>query len=165
MLARAMGWRAIGAWVLVAFALAGCARIDQDQVRLCRIALPALEPAETRITVRRVGAVERGVRIDYEAARAGSPALARFAECRFALGRRHTVEAITTDRGEVPGATVFLLRRHYIETPEGAAADPGPGEPESDLPSWAMPAATLFFVLAFAIIMRLLGRSAPNRRR
>lgn len=120
------------ALLLVPLALAGCAPVDRDQARLCRIALPALEAPGTRIVVQRIAAVEGGVRVAYRATPPAGETLARFAECRFAPGRRTEIESVTTDRGQVPGATVYLLRRYYVETPEGIAADPGPPEPSGD---------------------------------
>ena len=140
-LMRSHGSKAVA--LLLLLALCSCAAIDGDQVRLCRIALPALEPEGARIIVRRVLPIEHGVRVSYRAAVGEGPSLDRFAECRFALGRRTEIEAITTDRGEVPGATVYLLRRYYVETPEGAAGDPGPPPPDADLPEWPRPAAIL----------------------
>ena len=144
-------------------ALAGCARIDEDQARLCRIALPALEPRDTRISVERTDATEGGVRIDYTATQADTGTRPRFAECRFALGRHLEIEAISTDRGEVPGATVYLLRRYFIETPEGAAADPGPPAADAEWPRWTLAAAGLFIALVIALMLSLRGR-APRRR-
>ena len=105
--------------------LPACSVIDAEKARICRIALPALEPAGTRIAIVSTRAIENGVRLDYRAAPRAGDGLDRFAECLFALGRRADLEAITTDRGKVPGATVYLLKRYYIETEEGAAADPG----------------------------------------
>jgi branched-chain amino acid transport system permease protein len=129
--------------VVPLLALGGCIGVDGDQARLCRTALPALEQPLTRIVVQRIRTIERGVRVEYRAVPAGGDAVLRFAECRFALGRRTEVEAITTDRGEVPGATAYLLRRYYVETPEGAAADPGPPASDTDVPAWPTPLAVL----------------------
>lgn len=111
-----------------AIILASCAHVDGDQARLCRIALPALEPAGSRIAVERAEAADRGVRIVYRVTEASGMQREAFAACRFALGRPKEIEAIRTDRGEVPGATVYLLRRYYIDTPDGVAADPGPAK-------------------------------------
>jgi len=111
---------------LAVLAAAGCARVDEERARLCRIAVPVLEPPGTHIRIERILGIEHGVRVEYRATPETGPGRDRFAECRFALGRRNEIEAIATDRGEVPGATVYLLRRYYVETPEGAAADPGP---------------------------------------
>lgn len=156
---------ATAALALCVVALASCATVDEDQARLCRIAVPALEPPQTRVAIRRVTTIEGGVRVDYSAAQGGSVEQARFAECRFALGRAQEIQAISTDRGEVPGATVYLLRRYYIETPEGAAADPGPPPPDAGLPRWTLPAAGLFIALVIALMLSLREHAARTRRR
>ena len=35
---------------------------------------------------------------------------------------------LSTEAGPVAGSTVYLLKRFYIDSPEGVAGDPGPGE-------------------------------------
>ena len=72
---------------LLTLALAACTPVDGDQARLCRIALPALEEPGTRIAVSRVRPIEGGVHIAYRAIAAAGTSH-RFAECRFAPGRR-----------------------------------------------------------------------------
>ena len=129
---RDFSLRRLAAFVLLPIAtLGGCALVDQDQARICRMALPTLEPAGTSITVLRGAATDGGIRIDYRASQSGRPALDRFAICRFSPANRVDLTGIATDRGEVPGATVFLLKRYYLDTPEGAAGDPGPPLPDS----------------------------------
>ena len=59
--------RHIACVALVLSALSACTMVDADRARLCRIALPALEPAGTRIAVIRTRPIENGVRIDYRA--------------------------------------------------------------------------------------------------
>lgn len=148
----------------VLLVLGGCTAIDGDQARLCRIALPALEAPGTAIAVRRIAAIEHGARVTYRATPPGKAALERFAQCRFAIGRRLDIEAITTDRGEVPGATVYLLRRYYVSTPEGVAADPGSPPLSASLSSWPSDLA-LFIGLLIATMLRASGsslRSGPR---
>lgn len=135
-------------------ALAGCTRIDGDQARLCRIAVPALEAPGTAIAVQRIAAAERGVRVTYRATPRDRETLERFAECRFAIGRRTDIDSITTDRGEVPGATVYLLRRYYVETPEGIAADPRAPATQTRSPAWPSELA-LVMALLIASLRRL----------
>lgn len=151
--------------------LAGCGLlVDADQARICRIVLPAIEPAGTRVALRRVRAAEAGVRIDYEAV-SGAGTLPRHAVCRFGPGR--DLVGVTTDRGEVPGPRVFLLKRYYIDTPEGAAGDPGAAPPEADLPEipaalahllqhvlLGLPGAAIYGLLAaaYALVFGLVGR-------
>lgn len=154
-------------------ALAGCATVDGDQARLCRIAIPAIEAPGARIVIERVRGQERGVRVEYRTGSETGSNQDHFAECRFAIGRRTEIEAITTDRGEIPGATVYLLRRYYVETPEGAAADPGPPGAATDLPEWPRPVAVFaqhllagapgaailsLLAAAFGLVWGLVGR-------
>ena len=152
--------------------IAGCALlVDADQARICRIVLPAIEPAGARIALRRVRPAEAGVRIDYETDSAGNGASPRHAVCRFGPGA--DLLGITTDRGEVPGPRIFLLKRYYIDTPEGAAADPGPVPPGQDLvviPAGlahllqhvvlGLPGVAIYGLLAsaYALVFGLVGR-------
>jgi branched-chain amino acid transport system permease protein len=119
-------------------ALGACDRLDAEEVRVCRIALPALNPPGSAIVVlgARRGAEAGSVRIDYRVAQEGT-STDRFALCRFGPRRlrgRPELLGIATESGPLTGASVHLLRRHYIDTPEGAAADPGP--PRSDDGRW-----------------------------
>ena len=112
---------------------AGCAFVvDRDQARICRVVLPALEASGTRIALSRTARADGGVRVDYRATPPDGRALPRFAVCRF--GPANDLVGITTDRGEVPGARLYLLKRYYIDTPDGIAADPGQASPDADLP-------------------------------
>ena len=54
--------------LFAAFAIAGCARlVETDQARLCRMALPALEPPDAVIAILKQTAFPdgRGLRVDY----------------------------------------------------------------------------------------------------
>ncbi|WP_375461351.1 branched-chain amino acid ABC transporter permease [uncultured Enterovirga sp.] len=153
-------------------AAAGCAiLVDADQARICRVALPAIEPAGTRIALRRVRAAEAGLRIDYDAIPTDGGTLARHATCRF--GPAKDLVGITTDRGEVEGSRIFLLKRYYVDTPEGIAADPGeppPGANVPEVPAWlahllqhlllGLPAAAIYGLLAaaYGLLFGLVGR-------
>lgn len=52
----------------------------------------------------------------------------RFALCRFggpeAL-HQADLTGLTTEEGPVTGASLYLLKRFYLDTPESLAADPG----------------------------------------
>lgn len=135
-------WRLVAALGAV-LATASCASVDSDQARICRVAIPALEPAGSRIAVIRTRPAPSGVRVDYRATPPAGETRAGFAHCRFAPGLRRELVAITTNRGEIAGATVYLLNRHYIDTPEGIAGDPGPPAAEADLPEIPAAAAGL----------------------
>lgn len=152
--------------------LGGCALVDPDQARLCRTALPALEPSGTRIGLRHVRRIEHGVRITYRAEIGDAPPLDRFMACRFDPGLPGNLVGITTDRGEVAGATVYFLLHYYVDTQEGLAADPG-SSPGADLPEWppmvahaaqlvlvGLPGIAVYGLLAaaYALLYGLVGR-------
>src|ERR1700722_16198191 len=89
--------------LLPALALAGCsALVETDQARLCRMALPALEPPAAVIAIVKQTACPdgRGLRVDYRSTQVGASAQARFLECRFRLPgrpkRSEDLVAVTT---------------------------------------------------------------------
>lgn len=104
--------------------------VDAEQTRVCRIALPALNPG-ARITVQRVqpGPTPRSIAIDYTAENPGRPVQERVALCEFAAEglspNKAELTGIATERGPVSGASLHFLKRYYIDTPEGVAGDPG----------------------------------------
>jgi branched-chain amino acid transport system permease protein len=111
--------------------LAACGlSIDADQARVCRSALPALNPG-ARLTVLRVqtGPVPQSLRVDYVAESPGRPTVDRFAICGFAAAglspNKAELTGLETETGPLSGASLYLLKRYYLETPEGAAGDPG----------------------------------------
>lgn len=71
------------------------------------------------------------MQIEYRAKPTGGAAQTRHVECRFAARAPAVGEpdllGITTDRGPVSPATIYLLKRYYLETPDAPANDPGPG--------------------------------------
>jgi len=119
--------------------LPGCTpRIDEEQARLCRMTLPALNPdgADIRIT-RLVPARDGpGIRIDYTVtpsaeigirSRAGPQrawVICRFDPVPFSTSAPR-LAAIETQNGPVTGASVYLMQRFWLRTPEAATADPG----------------------------------------
>jgi branched-subunit amino acid ABC-type transport system permease component len=144
-------WRAT-AFLFVVMLLAGCASsLDAQQARICRSVLPALNP-DARIVVLRIvaGPVPRSLRIDYEASYRNRPIVERFAICRFAAeglspNKAELVE-IGTEQGPLSGASLYLLKRYYLESPEGVAGDPG-GPPVVD--SIEIPADLAYFLQQF----------------
>ena len=112
-------------------ALAGCARIDREEARLCRLTLPVLNPDGAALSVlRTVRADDDAVRVDYTVAHAGR-SRQRWTVCRFddpplGTGPREIV-ALETDAGRVSRASLYLMRRFWLETPDALAADPGAG--------------------------------------
>lgn len=128
-------------------AITGCATlIDADQARLCRMAIPALNPAGTSITLGRITPAEdkRGLRIVYRAEPPGEPARTRFVACRFAgdvLSRnRQELVAVVTEQGQLSEPAFYFLRRFYLAQPEALLADPG-GLQSIDLPTAPRPVA------------------------
>ena len=74
--------------IFVALLLAGCGRsVDSEQVRLCRLVLPALHPEGTvlrEIRVTPVALGKSGVRIDYAAREPRGQSVLHYAACGFA---------------------------------------------------------------------------------
>ena len=107
--------------------IAACSiAVDGEQARICRLALPALEGGGARIEVRQVlhGREPNTVRVEYRATRPGGAALPRHALCHFAPGLsagKPELVGITTDRGPISPASVYLLRRYYLDTQDAAA--------------------------------------------
>ncbi|AMB47467.1 hypothetical protein [Methylobacterium sp. AMS5] len=116
-------------WLAAGF---GCdTALDARRATLCRRAVPALAPPGAEIDLRRVGSgASRGsVRVDYRLV-GGTGAIPkaeatrpRFLVCHFGAG--DDLSAVTTEQGPVSGASLYLLRRYYLTTPEAEAADPG----------------------------------------
>ncbi|AWN46665.1 hypothetical protein DK419_10360 [Methylobacterium terrae] len=110
--------------------LGACAgRPDPEQARTCRRALPTLVPAGARITVLRTGSgpQERSIRIDFAQEREGRTPLPRYAVCEFSGMSRTDLSGLTSDRGPIGGAALYLLKHYYLDTPDAALAEPGAG--------------------------------------
>ena len=157
--------------------MAGClSASDPDQARICRAAIPALEAPGARISVTAASpAGERAVRIAYRAETPPDAVAERAVTCRFApsLGRRPDLVGITTPEGEVAGATLYLLKRFYIDTPDGLAGSPGAGDRIANLPVLPEPVAIAgshligglpkmaiygLLAAAYALVFGLVGR-------
>jgi branched-chain amino acid transport system permease protein len=166
--------------LLALLALAGCARIDADQARICRIALPALYPPGMPIEIVGVepGGAPNAIVIRHEVRRPPNPPRERVAECRFSGGAlskdRLELSEIKLDGRPMPGATLHLLRRYWIDDPGTAALQPPPSPGElaavPRLPRnvaiavqhavLALPQIALYALLApaYALIYGLIGR-------
>ncbi len=153
--------------------------VDAEQVRICRIALPALNPEGGRITVlgARPGRETGSVRIEYRVERPDRTPVQRHVVCGFAAeglraGRSELV-SLSTERGPLSGASLYLLKRFYIETPEGVRNDPGLGERADGLPQAppavayglqqglvSLPRTAIYGLLAtaYALVFGLVGR-------
>jgi branched-chain amino acid transport system permease protein len=177
------GSRLYAAWRLTACLMGLCllaacgASIDAEHARVCRSALPALNPGAT-ITVQAVrkGPAPSSLRVDYIAQHPDRSALERFAICQFAAEglspNKAELTGIGTEEGLLSGANLYLLKRFYLDTPEGAAGDPG-SRMDADVAEIPMSAAywlqqllvslprTAIYALlsvAFALVFGLSGR-------
>lgn len=151
--------------------------IDAEQARVCRSALPALNSGAA-ITVERIqtGPVPRTLRVDYLARYPGRPVLERYAICQFVAEglspNKAELTGLATELGPVSGASLYLLKRYYLETPEGTAGDPGSQtgadviEIPGDAAYWlqqilvSLPRTAIYALLsvAFALVFGLSGR-------
>jgi branched-chain amino acid transport system permease protein len=151
--------------------------IDAEQARVCRSALPALNPGAA-ITVERVqsGPVPRSLQVDYLAQYHDRPILERFAICQFVAEglspNKAELTGLATEEGPLSGASLYLLKRYYLETPEGSAGDPGSqqavdvAEIPMDAAYWlqqilvSLPRTAIYALLsvAFALVFGLSGR-------
>lgn len=104
-------------------ALSACeSAVDRQRAAICRRAVPALAPAAGVLLLRTgAGPGKDSVRVDYRVA--GDPSRQHWAVCGFGPGAG--LVAVTTERGPLNGAALYLLGRYYLDTPEAEAADPG----------------------------------------
>ncbi|TVR07267.1 MAG: hypothetical protein EA385_13435 [Salinarimonadaceae bacterium] len=130
--------KAIRSAILLApLALVACGEsVDPEMAAICRMTLPALNAAGARIAVTRVapGADARTVRVEYSVTggQGASPAQGlrrRYVVCAFSAtppsGAQPDLVGIDTDTGPVTGASVYLMKRYWLSTPEAREADPG----------------------------------------
>ncbi|TGE00114.1 hypothetical protein [Methylobacterium nonmethylotrophicum] len=103
--------------------------VDAEQARTCRRALPTLVPAGARVAVLRTasGPQERSIRIDFSQERDGRTPVPRYAVCEFSGLNRTDLSGLSSDRGPVGGAALYLLKHYYLDTPDAALAEPGAG--------------------------------------
>lgn len=163
---------------LFALLLAACvAGLDAEQVRVCRSILPALNP-DGRVTVLRAepGPTERSLKLVYSVEEPDRAPAQREVTCVFAgvglAGSKADLTGVVTERGPLSGANVYLLKRYYLDTPEGVAGDPGsrvdaavPEVPE--IAAYAaqqllvsLPRTAIYGMLAvaYALVFGLVGR-------
>jgi branched-chain amino acid transport system permease protein len=119
--------------LLAAGLLAGCsAALETDQARLCRMALPAMMPAEQRITIgsQWPDPDGRGLTVAFTAETAGGEPEDHAATCRFREpGRPRESRDLTSlilDGEALSDTELYILVRYWLATPEGRAADPAP---------------------------------------
>ncbi len=121
------------ALLLLLFAIAGCAAsIDSDQARICRSILPAIYPDETVFHVfqQRAQADSPRITVLYGAATGGAPASNHVLACGFGgsgeSANRISLVSVMRDGREMSDAQIYFLRRYWLDTAEGEAADPAP---------------------------------------
>lgn len=100
--------------------------VDARRATICRRALPAIAPHDAAIHVLRIGFGPGGdsVRVDYGLS--GRPEVAsraRWLVCGFGPGAN--LISILTERGPLGEASLYLLKRYYLDTPDAERADPG----------------------------------------
>jgi len=121
--------------------LAACASpVDSEQLRQCRLVLPALHPDGTDIRESRVAPASlgrQGVRIDYTAQEPGAASKAHHTACGFAgtalQGDRLDLVALETERGPLGEARLIYLKRFWLGTSaasEAKGVEPPPNVPE-----------------------------------
>jgi branched-chain amino acid transport system permease protein len=164
--------------ILLVLALAGCGEgFDTDQTRICRQAIPPLNPPEARITVERAmtGSRPNILRLFYRSETGAGPARRRIIDCLFAgegAIARGTLIGIASDGRPMSDSSFYLLRRFYLENREEPPSDPGAVRIET-LPEIspalayglqqgmsALPSAAIYALLAcaYALIYGLTGR-------
>lgn len=165
--------------ILLGLTIASCGeRFDTDQTRLCRQAIPPLNPPGSRITIERdtTGPRPNTLRILYKVEAGTALARTRTIDCLFAgegVGlQRGALIGLAADGRPMNDASFYLLRRFYLENREEPPPDPGAARAE-DLPEIpfalayglqqalsALPSAAVYALLAsaYALIYGLTGR-------
>ena len=164
---------------LVLVSLAGCGEgFDTDQTRLCRQAIPPLNPPGAHVEIERVttGPVPRALRLLYRVQLGDGIARQRSIDCLFGtegngLGRP-TLIGIASDGRPMARASFYFLRRFYLEDRNEPPPDPGAAAAE-DLPALpagfayglqqglsSLPSAAIYSLLAaaYALVYGLTGR-------
>ncbi len=160
--------------------IAGCGvPIDAEQARICRTAIPALNPDFTDIRIGRIAPGPRpgSLRVDYLAEEPGRPARNRYVICLFAAaglaGDKALITGLATEGGPLTDAAFYFLRRFYLEAPGEPPPDPGTYQFGVDAPEvprtlayglqqaiGAVPLAAIYGLLAaaYALVFGLIGR-------
>ncbi len=129
------GRLAAPALLLPVLALLGACSLalDAEQARVCRRVLPALVSAQDgALRILRVapGPGEASVRIDFALEAPGRTARPHAVLCRFAAEGLSPDKAdlvgVETEHGPVSGASLYLLKRYYLDSLDGLVGDPAP---------------------------------------
>jgi branched-chain amino acid transport system permease protein len=160
--------------------LAGCSPVlETDQARLCRMALPALIPQDSRIAILTQAPDKdgRGLNVAFTAEAPGEERQTHLAACRFREPGRpresRDLTSLTLDGQPLSETRLFVLIRYWLATPEGRDADPAPLGDLSALPVVphaiayglqmaldGLPLASIYALLAaaYSLIYALIGR-------
>jgi branched-subunit amino acid ABC-type transport system permease component len=166
--------------LLLLLPLAGCERWpDVGLARVCRSAVPALNPPASRIEIVSTTAMRETVGVDvaYLAQADDESPRRRHLSCTFTTGRTSggvpELEKVVSDGEELGAVRLTLLKRFWLATPEGLAADPAPYTLIGRLPElgpWAasaiqqtvsaLPMISIYALLApsYALVYGLIGR-------
>jgi branched-chain amino acid transport system permease protein len=115
--------------------LTGCAGVDTEQARLCRLAAVGLESSSARIEIISQTPLADGggpgVRMLYRRYSPEPASPLRVADCRFAatpsgMTLPRNLTGLTFDGRRLGDIRRYLLIRHWLENPTSAAADPEP---------------------------------------
>jgi branched-chain amino acid transport system permease protein len=104
--------------------------VDESQARICRAILPAIAGDDAMITVMRIvrGPQPASVRVDYRVEAPGAPPRGRQIQCAFAgeglAPGAAELTGVTTERGRMSDASLFFLRRYWLDRAESALATP-----------------------------------------
>ena len=160
---------------VLATLLAGCASLDSEQLRICRLVLPGLHAEGTEIREMRAGRAalgQQGIRIEYSAHEPSEVRAPHWVHCGFAgtafeRGRAELI-AVETDRGVLGDARLFYLKRFWLAAP--APAEGGTLEEVHEISAPLAYALQQFFnatvfcsiyallAAAYALIYGLVGR-------
>jgi len=133
--------------ILLVLVLSACsAAPDSEQIRLCRVIVPALHPDTTHIRdIRFVPSGRAEIRIEYWAREPGAATgRNRFVTCTFGGAglspRRNDLTAVVTDDGPLGIARLFFLKRNWLPIAPGRF-DAGPSAAEAVV---SLPAASAY---------------------
>jgi branched-chain amino acid transport system permease protein len=160
--------------------LAGCSPVlETDQARLCRMALPALMPQDSRIAIltQAPDPDGRGLNVVFTAETLGEEPQNHLVACRFREPGRpresRDLTSLTLDGEPLSETRLLVLIRYWLATPEGRAADPAPLGDLSALPAvphavayglqmalGGLPLASIYALLAaaYSLVYALIGR-------
>ena len=169
---------------LTAIVLSGCAAlVDSEASRICRSALPALNPNDSRFNIRSINEANSTsqrrstIMIDYQARSPQERSQARSLTCSFAAATQSALIAdlddVVTENGSIGAIRLHLLKRHWLGSALAATADPAPlltVGPMPELPRAlaitaqqllaALPSTAVYGLLAaaYSLIYGLIGR-------